>query len=115
MTLPQQRRIVMFLLAVLLFVIAGLTVGSMERTSTQIDQARNGKRGGLSVATTPASWTTILLALASPAIAALAIFATNQREAVRLEHERQIKLREERTKAYSAFFALARGARAASH
>jgi hypothetical protein len=113
MTLPRRRRIVVVVfLTALLFVAAGLIVASKERTNTQLGQARNGERGGLSVANTPTSWP-FLLALAGPAVAAVAILSTNRREADRLKHERQMKLREERQRAYSVFFSLARDARAA--
>jgi hypothetical protein len=54
--LSQQRRIVVFLVVLLLlFVAAGLMVDSQEQTNTPLGQARNGVRGGSSIADSPTS------------------------------------------------------------
>jgi hypothetical protein len=104
--LSQRRRIVVFLVVLsLLFVAAGLVVGLQERTNTPLDQARNGVRGGPSIADSPTSLA-LLLGLSGPVVAAVAIVATNRREAMRLEHERWSRMRDERREAYIAFMAV---------
>ena len=106
MNLSQQRRIVVFLVVLLLlFVAAGLMVGSQEQTNTPLGQARNGVRGGPSIADSPTSLA-LLLGLSGPVVAAVAIFATDRREAIRLEHERWRRMRDERREAYLAFMAV---------
>jgi hypothetical protein len=104
--LSQRRRILVFLVVLLLlFVAAGLVVGSQERTNTPQGQARNGVRAGLSIANSPTSLA-LLLGLSGPVVAAVAILATNRREAMRLEHERWSRMRDERREAYIAFMAV---------
>jgi hypothetical protein len=93
-------------LVVLLFVAAGLMVGSQERTNTPLGQARNGVRGGLSIANSPTTSLALLLGLSGPVVAAVAILATNRREAMRLEHERWSRMRGERRETYIAFMAV---------
>ena len=44
-----------------------------------------------------------MLGLSGPAVAAIAIFAADRREAVRLEHERWLRMRDERREAYIAY------------
>jgi hypothetical protein len=104
--LSQRRRIVVFLVVLLLlFVAASLVVGSQERTNTPLGKARNGVRGGPSIANSPTSLA-LLLGLSGPVVAAVAILATNRREAMRLEHERWSRMRDERREAYLAFMAV---------
>jgi hypothetical protein len=47
-----------------------------------------------------------LLGLSGPVVAAVAIFATDRREAIRLEHERWRRMRDERREAYLAYMAV---------
>jgi hypothetical protein len=90
--LSQRHRIALFLVVLLLlFVAAGLMADSQERTNTQL--------GSL----TPL---VLLLGLSGPAVAAIAIFAADRREAVRLEHERWLRMRDERREAYIAYMAV---------
>jgi hypothetical protein len=104
--LSQRRRIVVFLVVLLLlFVAAGLVVGPQERANTPLGQARDGVRGGLSIANSPTSLA-LLLGLSGPIVAALAILATDRREAIRLEHERWRRMRDERREAYMAYMAV---------
>jgi hypothetical protein len=104
---PSQRRgIVVFLVVLLLlFVAAGLMTDSQERTNTPLGQPRDGARGGLSIADSPTSLG-LLLGLSGPIVAAVAILATNRREAIRLEHEQWRRMRDERREAYLAFMAV---------
>lgn len=101
----SQRRLIVVFLVVLLFVAAGLMVGSRERTNTPLGQPRDGVRGGPSTANSPTSLA-LLLGLSGPVVAAVAIVATNRREAMRLEHERWSRMRDKRREAYIAFMAV---------
>ena len=103
MNLSQRRRIVVFLVVLLLlFVAAGLVVGPQERANTPLGGARDGVRGGLSTANSPTSLA-LLLGLSGPVVAVVAIWATDRREAKRLEYERWERMRDERREAYLAF------------
>jgi hypothetical protein len=98
--LSQRRRIVVFLVVLLLlFVAAGLVVGPQERANTPPAQARDGVRSGLSIANSPTSLA-LLVRLSGSIVAAVAIYATDRRETIRLEHERWRRMRDERREAY---------------
>jgi hypothetical protein len=104
--LSQRRRIVVFLVVLLLlFVAAGLVVGPQERANTPLGQARDGVRDGLSIANIPTSLA-LLVGLSGSIVAAVAIFATDRREAMRLEYERWKTMRDERREAYLAYMAV---------
>jgi hypothetical protein len=117
----SQRPVVAVVLAVLLFVVAGLVV-SATRT-----QPQPGERGRPSTGSVPAS-VAVLPGLAAAGVAAVAIIANNRRERERLHeeahreiarqaHERELKreeledqrqsrLRDERLEAYLAYMAV---------
>ena len=106
MNLSQRRRIVLFLVVLLLlFVAVGLMTDSQERANIPLGQARDGARGGPSIADSPTSLA-LLLGLSGPIVAAVAILATNRREAIRLEHEQWRRMRDERREAYLAYMAV---------
>jgi hypothetical protein len=114
----SQRPVVVIVLTVVLFVVAGLVVSATQGTSTQ------GKRGRPSTGGVPAS-VAVLPGLAAAGVAAVAIVANNRRERERLheeahreialqDHERELKrvelegqrqsrLRDERIRVYSEF------------
>jgi hypothetical protein len=94
----SQRRVVA-ILVVLLFVVAGLVVGATQ------NRPPTGKRDGPPTGAIPVP-VVLLLGLAGPAVAVVAIHDTNQREAARLEHERETNLRDERWEAYLAYMAV---------
>jgi hypothetical protein len=85
----SQRLMGGVVLAVLLFVVAGLVVSATQRASTQLDQT-----------------VAVLPGLAAAGVAALAIVATDRRERERLEHERWSRMRDERREAYMAYMAV---------
>ncbi len=102
MNLSQRHRRVVFLVGLLLlFVAAGLMAESQDRSNTPLGQARDG----LSITNSP-SPLLLLLGLSGPAVAAIAILASDRREAVRLEHERWLRMRDERREAYMAYMAV---------
>jgi hypothetical protein len=83
--LSQRRRIVVVLVVLLLLVVAArLMEGPQERANAPLSST--------SLA--------LLLGLSGPVVAAVAIFATDRREAIRLEHERWRRMRDERREAY---------------
>jgi hypothetical protein len=89
--LSQRRRIVVVLVVLLLLVVAArLMEGPQERANAPLSST--------SLA--------LLLGLSGPIVAAVAIFATDRREAIRLEHERWRRMRDERREAYLAYMAV---------
>jgi hypothetical protein len=97
--LSQRQRIVVYVIVLLLlFVAAGLMADSQGRTNAG--------------SPTPLI---LLLGLSGPAVAAIAIFAADRREAVRLEHERWLKMRDERREAYTAYMAVCDRIHAGDH
>ena len=79
----SQRHMVVVVLAVLLFVVAGLVVSATQRARTQ------GERGRPSTGGVPAS-VAVLPGLAAAGVAAVAIVANNRQERTRQDHERQL-------------------------
>ncbi len=72
---------VVVVLAVLLFVVAGLVVSATQRASTQLDQNQEGERSRPSTVSVPASVAVLpglagLAGLAAAGVAAVAIIAT---------------------------------------
>jgi hypothetical protein len=96
---------VVVVLVVLLFVVAALMVSATQRASTPLGQAHKGKQDSLSISDAPMS-VALILGLAGPGVATVAILATNRMEAMRLEHERWRRMRDERREAYLAFMAV---------